>query len=125
MTLTTAGMENIAGYLVSDASTNWTGLDIISIGTHSTVPATSDTSMGGGDALFGAQKVDATGSVDFSSAPSMKFTNTYSFTGAGSIAEAGIWSTTTLVSHVTFSHVSVTAADTLAVTYYIEVQQGS
>jgi hypothetical protein len=71
---------------------------------------------------------DGTGTVDFSSAPSMKFTNTFSFTGNGSIAEGGIWtgmgSNVTLVSHVVWSHVSVTASDTFALTYYIEAQQG-
>ena len=129
MTMTTAGLEAIAGYLVADVSAGWAALEWMSIGTHATVPTTSDTSMGGDDAAFGAQEVAATGTVDFSSVPSMKFTNTFSFSGNGSIAEAGIWSgvgaSGTMVSHVTFSHVSVTASDTLAITYYLEVQQGS
>jgi len=128
MTLTTAGLENIAGYLVSDASAGWTSLNWISIGTHMTAAAVSDTTMGGDDALFGAQEADATGTVDFSSAPSMKFTNTFSFSGTGSIAEggisAGVGASATLVSHVVWSHVSVTASDTFALTYYIEAQQG-
>lgn len=129
MTMTTAGMEAIAGYLVADVSAGWSALEWMSIGTHATVPTTSDTTMGGDNASFGAQEAAATGAVDFSSVPSMKFTNTFSFTGAGSIAEAGIWSgvgsSSTLVSHVTFSHVSTTAADTLQINYFLEVQQGS
>jgi len=129
MTLTTAGMEAIAGYMVADVSAGWTPLGWMSIGTHATVPTTSDASMGGSKAANGAQEVNCTGAVDFSSVPSMKFTHTFSFGGAGSIAEAGIWSgagsSATLVSHVTFSHVSVTASDTLAITYYLQVQQGS
>ena len=128
MTMTTAGMEAIAGYMVADVSAGWCPLGWISIGTHATVPTTSDTTMGGPHPTQGAQEANATGTVDFSSVPSMKFTNTYSFTGAGSIAEAGIssgvGSSVTLVSHVTFSHVSVTASDTLAITYYLQVIQG-
>jgi hypothetical protein len=128
MTLTTAGLEAIAGWLVGDASAGWSPLGMISIGTHATVPTTSDTTLGGAYSAFGAQEASATGTVDFTSSPSMKFTNTFSFSGNGSIAEGAISTgqaaSATLVSHVTWSHVSVTASDTFALTYYIEAQQG-
>jgi hypothetical protein len=132
MTLTTAGMENVAGLIIGGAaSAGWVHFDALSVGTHGTVPTASDTSMGGTDASYGAQIADAdTVAVDFSSAPSCKWVETFSFTSAdkgGSIAECGIWnllSGGTMLSHVTFSHTSVTVSDTLALTYYLEVQQG-
>lgn len=128
MTLTTAGLEAIAGWLVGDASAGWSPLGMISIGSHATVPTTSDATLNGAYSPFGAQETSATGTVDFTSSPSMKFTNTFSFAANGVVAEGGIStgqsSSATLVSHVTWSHTSVTASDTFALTFYIEAQQG-
>jgi len=118
------GFDAITDILLVDVSTA-TAYDYIAIGTGTSTPTRTDTTLETED-----QRAASTGTQETtqSTNDTLQLVHTFSFGGAKTISEAGIINAAVggaLLSHATFTGISVTASDTLAVTYQILAQQGT
>ena len=113
-TICTAGKNQV---LLASAATYLNQFKYLAIGTSSTAPAITDTTLGAEVARSSA--ITPTNP----SANTLQFVNTFAAgTGTGAIVEAGLLdaaSSGNLFSHVTFSVINKGASDTLAITYQI------
>ena len=126
MTITNAGMAEVAGLIGTDTTGSCTAFDYIAIGTGTTAPAATDTALGTEQQRAAATGTQVTTTVTNDTLQLVK--DAFSFSGDYAITEAGVFndaSAGTMLSRTTFSAVNVTADDTLKVTIKIQVKQGA
>lgn len=125
-TLTNAGFAEVAGLITADVS--GTGWDYVALGTDNTAPAATDTTLGteivasGGERRGGA---DVTGTRQTTAVANdtMQLVTTFTFTGALSIEEVGIFNGTpagTMLSRQLLSF-GANNGDSMQVTYKVQV----
>ena len=126
MTITNSGMAEVAALIGSDTSGDATAFDYIAIGTGTTAPTASDTTLESEQ-----QRAAATGTrtnTDVTNDTLQLVKDAFSFSGNHAITEVGVFNNSTggtMLSRSTFSAVNVTSSDTLKVTVKIQVKQGS
>ena len=126
MTITNSGMAEVAALIGSDTSGDGTAFDYIAIGTGTTAPSASDTTLESEQQRAAATGTRVTTSVTNDTLQLVK--DAFSFSGNYAITEVGVFNNSsggTMLSRSTFSAVNVTSNDTLKVTVKIQVKQGT
>jgi hypothetical protein len=123
--ITADGMDAVTELLLLDVADPTDGqFDFIGIGTGTTPAAVGDSALG-----TQQQRSAGTGTQQTTTQTNdtAQLTHQFSFGGSFAITEAGVFNhatNTLLLSRCTFDAVNVTSADTLDVTYKIQVKQG-
>lgn len=124
--ITNAGMAEVAGLIGTDTQGDVTAFDYIAIGTGTTAPSASDTTLASEQQRAAATGTRVTTTVTNDTLQLVK--DAFTFSGSYAITEVGVFNASTggtMLSRSTFSAVNVTSNDTLKVTVKIQVKQGS
>ena len=124
--ITNAGMAEVAGLIGTDTQGDVTAFDYIAIGTGTTTPSATDTTLASEQQRAAATGTRVTTSVTNDTLQLVK--DAFSFSGSYAITEVGVFNSSsggTMLSRSTFSAVNVTSNDTLKVTVKIQVKQGT
>jgi len=111
------GLARMAALFLSDIS--GTAFDYIAIGSGSTAPTASDSSLGTEVDRAAATGTQQTTNVTNDTA---QLENQFSFSSSNTISEAGVFDSSTggtMAARQTFSDINVSDGDTLTVTYQI------
>lgn len=124
--ITNVGKATVAALIGADTQSGYNTFDYIAIGTGTTPPSATDTSL-----QNEIQRAAAVGSLTTTSTTNdtlQLVKDAFTFSDNYAITEVGVFNASsngTMLSRSTFAAINVTSSDTLKVTVKIQVQQGT